>query len=137
MVTGVLTSCALYNSVCECHILPRYSINNWRKSFGGKDFDNQARSGRPKNVYSVLKTIEANPVRSTQRVLGEFGISQSSMIPHIPDLGGKSIHRLKLPKYCKTFDTHIEYIICPGIMVIVVGNGHGDKSSNPQRNSFI
>ena len=70
-----------------------------------------ARSARSKTVYSkaVLEDIEANLSRSTRRVSGELGTSQSSEDRYILDLGKciksyRIVHHL-LPKYCKTFDS--------------------------------
>ena len=50
------------------------------------------RSGRPKTVESeaVHQAIEANLVNSTQRVSGEVGISQFSVVCHLHDFS-KSI----------------------------------------------
>ena len=39
---------------------------------------------------AVLQTIEADPASSTQNVSGELGISQSSVIRHLHDLGKSS-----------------------------------------------
>ena len=63
----------------------------WFKKFysGGKNLDDQTRSGRPKIVDSkaVLKAREANLVSSTWRVSGEFDISPSSVHHYLHDLG--------------------------------------------------
>ena len=37
---------------------------------------------------------------------------------------------------CQPFTLHLIFVVCGGargVMVIVVGNGHGDTSSNPGR----
>ena len=54
------------------------TVKRWFKKFrpGYKNLDNQAKSGRPKTVDSVvvLKAMEANSTSSTWRLSGELGI---------------------------------------------------------------
>ena len=57
---------------------PNNTVARWLKKFssGTKNLGDRAMSGWLKTVDSeaVFKTIEANPVSSTGRVSGEFGI---------------------------------------------------------------
>ena len=73
---------------------PQYIDPRWLKKFplGCKNFDNQARSNRPKTVdfETVPWAIKANPTSYTWRVSVELGISQSSVVRHLHNLG-KSI----------------------------------------------
>ena len=50
---------------------------------------NWAKANKPKIVNSkvVLQTIEANLASSTLRVPGELGVSQSSVVDRLYDLG--------------------------------------------------
>ena len=70
------------------------TVTRWFKKFhsGCKNLNNQAMSGRYKIMESktVLQALEANPVSSIWRISGEFGISQSSVVHKILNLG-KSI----------------------------------------------
>ena len=50
---------------------------------GYKNLDDQARSSRSKTVDSVLQDMEINQARNTQRVSGEFSMSQSSHLFNI------------------------------------------------------
>ena len=49
---------------------------------GCENFDDQARSDRPKTMYSmtVLQPIDKNPVCSTRRVSGELGLSLCKVV---------------------------------------------------------
>ena len=70
------------------------TVIGWFKKFclGCKNVNNQARSSRPKsmNFKAMTQAIEANLVRSPQRVSGELSIAQSNMVGHLHGLG-KSI----------------------------------------------
>ena len=74
-----------------------------------KDLSNQAKLDNPKTVDSetMLPSIEVNTVSSTQRVSGELGISQSSEVCHLHNLGkgSRPANCLILLKYCKTFNS--------------------------------
>ena len=73
------------------------NCNRWRRSWvtrlykkfhpGYLNFDDQARLGKPKIIdcKAMLSAVEVNPVISTQRVSGEFGILQSSVVHHFHD----------------------------------------------------
>ena len=63
-----------------------------------KNLDDLARSGKLKivDVKAVLLAIRANLANSTWRASGEFGISQSSVIRYLQDLGKK---HLQLPNF--------------------------------------
>ena len=68
----------------------------WLKKFciECKNIKDQIRSGKPKSVNSVvsLRAREANPVKSSQRLSGEFNISLSIGVHHLHDLrSGKII----------------------------------------------
>ena len=67
------------------------TLTRWFKKFlsDQKNFDNQAKSGRPKTMDS--EAIRANQINFTWRVLGELIISQSSVVCHLHDLN-KSNH---------------------------------------------
>ena len=64
-----------------------HTVSRWFKKFCSdcKNHNKQPSSGRNKTVdFKIgLKGIEANPASSTQRVLSEFGISQSSVAHHL------------------------------------------------------
>ena len=62
-----------------------------------KNLDNQARSSRFKSVdfEIVLLVIEPNPASSAQRVSGELGISQFSVVRHFDDLCKKKIKSIR------------------------------------------
>ena len=81
--------------------------HRWFKKFcsGCKIFNDQARSGRPKTMdsKSVLQAIVTNPVSSSKRVPGKFGISQSSVVHHLCEWSVKL--SLILPKYYRTFES--------------------------------
>ena len=66
-----------------------------------KNFNNRTRSGKPKTMdfKAVLQAIEANPMRMSWRISGEFGITQSSVVRNLYNLS-KTIWN-----YCKIFDT--------------------------------
>ena len=93
------------------------TVTKWFKKFYSvsKNPDDQTKSGWPKCVNSeaVLQTIEANAASRTQRLSGELGISQSSVV---------HLHNLKLcvilPKYYKTFGS-LSYIMKDGLRKIL------------------
>ena len=63
------------------------TVNRWLKKIhrsGCKNLNDQARLGRPKAIDS--KAIATNQVSSTQRISGEFGISQFSVVCHFHNL---------------------------------------------------
>ena len=66
-----------------------------------------------KNESEVkLQTIDANLVNYAWRVSGKLSTSQSSLVFQLHNLGKRGAR---------------------GVMVIAVGNGHGNTSSNPGR----
>ena len=71
-----------------------HTVTKWFKKFllDYNNFDNQSRSGKPKIMDSeaVLQAIEVNLEIGSQKVSGELGISQSSVVCHFHNLG-KSI----------------------------------------------
>ena len=75
-------------------------VTRWFKKFcsGCKNHDNKSRLGKPKTVDSVLQAKGANLLNSTQRILGKFGISQSSVGCHLQNFG-KSIHSYQIVPY--------------------------------------
>ena len=95
------------------------TVTRWFKKFrsGCKNLDDQARSGRPKTVDSeaVFQAIEANPKSSTRKVSGELGISQSSVVRRLHDLG-KSISELpncaSLIDPCSNTEASVNELLC-------------------------
>ena len=83
------------------------TVTKWFKKFclGCKNLDNQARSGRPKNINSkvMLQAIKVNKVNNTQRVSGRPSISQSNYL-HNPRKRYTKLC-LRLLKYYKTFNS--------------------------------
>ena len=71
------------NTVDHC------TVSRWLKKFcsGCKNLNNLARSGKPKSMDSnaMLQVIAANPQSSTQRVSGEFNISQFIVVHFFHD----------------------------------------------------
>ena len=78
------------------------TVSRWfKKSYSGcKNVNNQATAGKPKTVDPevMLQTTEVN---STQRVSGELGILQSSVVCHLHDLGKRIRSCLTVPHITK------------------------------------
>ena len=66
------------------------TVTSWFKKFclDCKNLNYQVSSNRPKSMdcLAVLQVKEKNPMISTQRILGEFGISQSCVVHYLHNL---------------------------------------------------
>ena len=82
-------------------------VTRWLKKFCSDHKKlKQIQLERLKTMYSkaMLQTIEANLANSTQRVPGDLGISQFSVVCYLHGLRNVRLC-LTLSKYCKTFDS--------------------------------